>query len=132
MFQSSRRTQRSKKARRSSGALVLRKTNYRPRFEVLEDRLALTAAYVVPAGATGNQTFAGALGMDFDVNQPIVVTKLGVFDSGGDGLNLPINVRLFNRDTQAEVAFVLNNSGTTGTLIGGSRFYDLASPITLD
>ena len=39
---------------------------------------------------TGNQPtsqpFTGALGMDFNVNAPIIITALGVFDSGGGAL----------------------------------------------
>jgi hypothetical protein len=34
--------------------------------ESLEDRSMLAIAYQVPAGTVGNQSFGGALGMDFD------------------------------------------------------------------
>src|SRR4051794_25328607 len=48
---------------------------------------AQVVAYRVAAGTFGNQdAFGSALGMDFNVNAPITVTQLGVFDSGSDGL----------------------------------------------
>src|SRR5262245_60037221 len=104
----------------------------RPEIEVLEDRLApAVAAYEVPTGTIGNQTFGGSLGMDFDVNQNVTLTHLGVFDSGSDGLSSPISARLYNRTTQTEVTSVLNNTGASGTLVGSSRFYALATPLTL-
>ena len=44
-------------------------------------------AYQVPAGWVGNQDITGAsVGMDFDIALPIRITRLGVFDDGGDGL----------------------------------------------
>src|SRR2546423_1481323 len=68
----------------------------RPHLEQLEDRLAPAIAYQVPGGTLGNQAFGGSLGMDFNVNQPVVVTQLGVFDSGSDGLQLPLTARLYD------------------------------------
>ena len=52
-------------------------------------------AYQVPAGTTGNQNFGGAVGMDFDVANAVVVTKLGCFDPSSDGLTRLISVRLY-------------------------------------
>jgi len=43
---------------------------------------------------TGNQTWTGALGMAFQVNTPIVINGLGVFDSGGNGLSRDIYVEI--------------------------------------
>ena len=42
-------------------------------------------AYDVPSGTVGNQDFSGPLGMDFDVEADITITRVGVFDSGSDG-----------------------------------------------
>src|SRR6266536_5573177 len=44
-------------------------------------------AYVVPTNTPGNQTGLNAepIGMDFDVANEIIVTRLGVFDAGLDG-----------------------------------------------
>lgn len=88
-------------------------------------------AYVVPLGTTGNQAFGGALGMHFDVDRPVIITRLGVFDSGGDGLFLPISARLYNRDTLEVVASLAFDPGDDGELIDGSRFKTLASPVAL-
>src|SRR5204862_5042583 len=55
-------------------------------------------AYFTPAGKIGNQNFGGSLGMDFDIENPILVKQLGVFDDGSDGLKLTITARIFNRD----------------------------------
>jgi hypothetical protein len=105
---------------------------FRPCLEPLEDRaLPSTIAYQVPAGTVGQQAFGGPLGMDFDVTQGIVVTRLGVFDSGSDGLALPLTARLYNRDTQTEVADLAFSAGQTGTLVGGSRFLPLPAPVVL-
>jgi hypothetical protein len=98
----------------------------------LEDRTAPAIAYGVPAGTIGNQAFGGSLGMDFDVNQTITITRVGVFDSGSDGLAVPITAHIYNRDTGTDViAPIAFAAGNTGTLIGGSRFLDLATPLTL-
>ncbi len=61
-------------------------------------------AYVIPSGTAGNQAFAGALGMDFDVANTVKVTQLGCFDDNSDGIQVPISVRLYNRDTQEVLA----------------------------
>ena len=76
-------------------------------------------AYLVPAGTTGNQNFGGVLGMDFDVQNPVLITKLGVFDDGSDGLNLTLIARLWDRATQTELAAVEFTPEDPGELIGG-------------
>ena len=43
-------------------------------------------AYDTPWGVAGNQDFAGAVGMDFDVINPVIVRQLGCFDDNSDGL----------------------------------------------
>jgi hypothetical protein len=77
-------------------------------------------------GYAGNQGYGGTVGMEFDVNaQSILVTSLGVFDSGQDGFHNTLTTYIYNRDTQALVASV-SFSGTTdttaGTLAGYHRF----------
>jgi len=86
---------------------------------------------VVPAGTVGNQTFTGNLGMDFNVNVDIKVTRLGVFDSGSDGLSANIRARLYDRDTQKAVAELLFTPANSGELEGGSRFKPLDPPVLL-
>jgi hypothetical protein len=87
--------------------------------------------YVVPTGTVGNQNYNGSLGLDFDVVTPITISQLGVFDSGSNGLSVPITARLYNRATQGQVTSLVFPVGDTGTLIDGSRFLPLPSPITL-
>lgn len=89
-------------------------------------------AYVVPAGTAGNQDFGGVLGMDFDVNNPVFITKLGVFDDGSDGLKLPITARLWDRATQTELAAIEFTPEDSGELVGGSWFKALPAPIKLE
>jgi hypothetical protein len=55
-------------------------------------------SYKVEAGVLGNQAHGGELGMDFDVAADIVVTRIGVFDDGSDGLAVPITARIYDRD----------------------------------
>ena len=52
-------------------------------------------AYVLPAGLPGDQDFSGSAGMDFEVVNSIVVTRLGVFDDSSDGLKRTITARLW-------------------------------------
>jgi hypothetical protein len=93
----------------------------------------------------GVQNFSGDLGMDFVVNEfPIEVTTLGAFDSNQDGWFSEITVELWSRndagtpgafgdDTGIDIlATEVFNSQSEGSLIGGSRFHDLASSVTLD
>ena len=88
-------------------------------------------AYVVPSGTAGNQAFAGSLGMDFDIVNPVDIKKLGCFDDNSDGINLPISVRLYNRDTLEVIASADFGPGDDGTLEGGSRFKSLAGAVRL-
>ncbi len=88
-------------------------------------------AYVVPAGTGGNQDFGGSLGMDFDVELDILVTRFGVFDSLSNGLARPIVAVLYDRDSLVEMARLDFTVEDPGELIGGSRFKDLDTPIDL-
>ena len=81
------------------------------------------------ASQTGNQTFAGNLGMDFDVSQPIVVTELGAFDAGGNGFTGTISVQIFNRDTAAAATSSVALTGTNGNLVNGSRFLSITPTV---
>ena len=90
-------------------------------------------AYQVPEGLTGNQDILGttSIGMDFDVNLDVTVTRLGVFDSGANGLSLPLTATLYDRDTTLPMAVLQFTPDDPGDLIGGSRFKDLAEPLVL-
>ncbi len=85
---------------------------------------------VADAGTSyaGNQTWSGAIGMDFDVNSNgIAVTSLGVFDSGRDGFHHVMTTYLWNRDTQALIASQTFSPSDAGTLNGYHRFKSIGS-----
>lgn len=91
-------------------------------------------AYVVPAGTVGSQAFANGYGMDFDVKSNILVTTFGVFDSAGDGLtNVTLTTQIYRRtnNTGTVVATLAFTGTDPGTLIGGSRFKPLPTPLQL-
>ncbi|MGI8602442.1 MAG: lamin tail domain-containing protein [Verrucomicrobiales bacterium] len=91
-------------------------------------------AYVVPAGNVGTQSFSGGLGMDFDVLHPVVVTRLGVFDSAGNGLASTLTVQLFRRaPTVAILAALTFNAADPGVLAAGtaSRVKPLPAALVL-
>ena len=100
-------------------------------------------AYETSAGKAGNQAFGGALGMDFIVVEPVVVTEIGVFDDGSDGLSRTLTAELWSRNDGGTVQDGSDDSGGAilvsevftpgdpGTLVGGSRFEALAEPLTL-
>lgn len=89
-------------------------------------------AYEVPAGTAGNQAFEGLLGMEFDVVNPITVTRLGAFDDNSDGIQLTIYVALYDRTTEELLAISFFSPGADGELIGGSRFMDIDPPVPLE
>jgi hypothetical protein len=95
-----------------------------------------------PAGVAGNyspdrQTIA----IDFKVTSPIVVTDLGVFDDGTNGISghAVLTVQLYSREveywTWREAGALLEtltfDAGNPGVAIGASRYKPLAKPITL-
>jgi hypothetical protein len=94
-------------------------------------------AYIVPAGTVGTQTLPNpyAIGMDFEVLSPVIVTRLGCFDSGSDGLNASstLTTQIYNRNGPMPVVVGTTNftSTASGELIGGSRFKALAVPVLL-
>ena len=88
---------------------------------------AQTTAINLPAGTIGNQSWTGALGIDFDVTQAINVTSLGAFDSGTNGFATAKSVRLYDRTTGSVLASVLLPSGTGTLLDGAYRFMSIPS-----
>ncbi|MCI0537074.1 MAG: hypothetical protein L0Z50_17805, partial [Verrucomicrobiales bacterium] len=89
-------------------------------------------AYFVPAGLAGNQDFGGSLGLDFDVQNPIIIQQLGVFDDTSDGLKLPLTARIFNRDDETILAEVAFTPEEPGLAVEGMRFKPLAQPLRLE
>jgi fibronectin-binding autotransporter adhesin len=79
-----------------------------------------------------NQPYNGSLGCGFTVNTPIVVTQLGFYDSGLDGLTTSHVVMLTDNTSGSNVyATETVPLGTAGMLSGGYRFVTLPTPITL-
>jgi len=94
-------------------------------------------AYVVPPGTTGNQNFGTGLGLDFTVTRPIVITRIGAFDSGSDGISGGTTLTTQLWDRGAGPALVPNttltfNNADPGTLVGGSRLKPLSSLVLLN
>jgi hypothetical protein len=87
-------------------------------------------AYDSPVNS-GNQSWTGSIGQDFNVLKPILVDQLGVFDDNPDGLAGPLTVQLYNRATQSVLAFITVPIGTPGTKIRGNRLLPLATPLSL-
>ena len=80
----------------------------------------------------GNQSWIGNLGLEFNVgNTNLLVTHLGAFDSGQDGLNGTITVGIFDRNTQALVGSSTSLSGTSDPLSGAWRMKSLGTSIQL-
>lgn len=100
-------------------------------------------AYRTRRGTLGNQAYRGKLGQDFIVHQPIVISRLGVFDSESDGLKSALTCEIWRRDTRgtdgdlsddrgAERLAVLKfATGDTGELVDSNRFLPLLQPLTL-
>jgi hypothetical protein len=90
-----------------------------------------TTAYTILVTEPGNQNSLGiTMGMDFDVNLPIAVTALGVFDSLGDGILGTLSVAIFDRNTQLIVSPTLSFTGSGDTLVGATRFRSI-TPLQL-
>lgn len=85
------------------------------------------------AAVVANQGFGNALGLDFVVITPIVVTQLGVFDSGvignlagADGVS-GVDVAIFDRATMLQVGPLVHFSpGSPGTQVNGDAFKAIA------
>ena len=95
-------------------------------------------AYQNPDGLIGIQGWSGTLGMQFTVNSPILVTALGIFDSGADGLVGTLNTNLWSVNDMvtplASMTFTAAMPGTldAGGMDGSSRFLPLLTPLRLD
>lgn len=92
-------------------------------------------AYRVPVGTTGNQSYNGSLGHDFEVVSPVVVTRLGVFDSGANGLNATLVAQIWSAGASPRLLVSQSfTSGSPGELAPGTsnRFKSLATPLVLN
>ncbi|MEZ5325567.1 MAG: hypothetical protein R3F19_10940 [Verrucomicrobiales bacterium] len=101
-------------------------------------------AILVEAGRTGNQSFGGALGIDFVVNRPIRILELGAFDEDSDGFNTEITVELWSREDEGTpddfsddfggeiLASTVFSEEAPGDILEGFQFRKLDSPLSLE
>ena len=84
-----------------------------------------------PLNAAGSQSFTGVLGMDFDVNSPILVYQVGCFNNNRT-LVSPIWVGLFNRSSQLLVPGTsVNLTGSNTRKIGFIAASQLPAAVAL-
>lgn len=87
-------------------------------------------AYSDPAN--GDQSWAGNLGLTFDVLSPITVTDLGVFDSTGTGIiSGTIQVVIYDTTTNTEVTPVVSFSGDYFSSLIGNDVFQSITPVDL-
>ena len=99
----------------------------------------------LPAGLAGNQSYSGALGMDFNVLQATDITELGCFDDSGNGIatGVTLTVQIWARNQNGTPGTTADDTGQSmltsltftradpGTPTGAYRFKPLATPRTL-
>ena len=91
-----------------------------------------TIGWDVPWGTVGTFNFAGALGMDFVVNNPVTVTRLGIFDHDSDGISTSITARVYDLDNpDVPVAELVFDETAPGVLLNGSRYRTLSPALVL-
>lgn len=92
-------------------------------------------AYSLTPPRVGNQSFVGSLGLNFDANATIEVTRLGFFDSGQNGIlgvNQTLFTAIFDRNNFAAPLAVLSfSSADPGVLDGAYRFKTLGTSLVL-
>ena len=99
--------------------------------------------YSTSPSLKGNHEVAGGYGIgeDFTVFKPVVVSSLGVFDDGGDGVKgqaaLVVHLYASNPDRARKnnsgvlLETVMFDAADSGQLIGGFRYKKLLRPVTL-
>jgi hypothetical protein len=93
---------------------------------------AQVGAYTV----TGNGGFVGdgnnfVLGSEFTIANPVLVTGLGWWDFGGDGLAIAHPVAIWRVSDQAQLITGTVAAGTGGALIGGFRYTPIVPVLLL-
>ncbi len=100
-------------------------------------------AYVTKKGTVGNQRYPGPLGHDFTVEKPIVISRLGVFDSEADGLKRTITASIWSRDVRNTPEDTSDDTGIAklveitftpqepGELVESNRFKALEKAVRL-
>jgi hypothetical protein len=78
----------------------------------------------------GNQAYTGTLGLNFDVNSPISISALGVFDDSSNGLQSSLAVTIYDRTTGlALFTPVVFAAGTANT--GDEYIFQNIAPLLL-
>jgi len=72
-----------------------------------------------------------ALGLEFTVVSPVLVSQLGAYDAtiGGSGLGFgtPVYVAIYSEDSQSVVSPIVTFSGTAGTVVDSYRFQTISN-----
>src|ERR1041385_434555 len=91
-----------------------------------------------PAVGTGNEPSGSyPICNDFRVLRPVVISQLGMFDSGGDGVvgSAVITIQLSESSPENKGSSLLESvtfdASNAGKLVGGFRYKPLAHPLTL-
>jgi hypothetical protein len=73
---------------------------------------------------TGDQFWTGSLGMDFNVNTPVVITALGVFDSLTQGIpsGTTLTAAIYNRTTKLKLFSIDFTNSSPGVHDGLGAF----------
>lgn len=92
---------------------------------------AQTVAFTTTGGSLTGSPNGFTIGYSFTLANPVNVTKLGFFDSNGDGLSAAIPVTIYSTATgNAALASATIPAGT-GTELNGYIFVTLATPVIL-
>ena len=101
---------------------------------------SIVSAVPVPiadyVGGGSEFNFERATGFHFTANQDILVTAIGVFDTGADGFTSSHDVGLFLKSNGAALATGTLGQGLSGTYVpgtvDGTRFLALRNPVLLN
>jgi hypothetical protein len=81
----------------------------------------------------GRQTVRNfSLGLDFEVTFPhITISRLGVWDDNGNGLVSSHSLMIYDLADPSAPLVQIDTLPGTGVLLGGYRYFDLPTPLTL-
>lgn len=84
-----------------------------------------SAAYSLPTGISGYQSWTGQLLTDFSVNTgyEVLVKKFGIVDISGQGLTGNFIASIYNRSNMSVPMVSITGKGLEGELISGVRYF---------
>ncbi len=94
--------------------------------------MPFTIAFKNGNSLVGNLNFGGSLGMDFVVNEPIIVYALGAFADGQTTIGTPLTAGIYDVATEQLLSGLTTINGALGGETGGSWFEGLSSPLLLN